>query len=173
MEEDNDNASIVELYSTLLEQFNTKMNSIIVSSIHGHKDICFNTNHREILYALKEHFNIINKGDYAEFKTNIFGKSLVISRQKIPLKPHIKDILYHYHNFYFRRLLLIESHNLKINENINKLMLLNCRRSNYFPNIYAFKTNIFICDIKNLIISFLKPTINSYYEYRIEYNEIN
>ena len=76
MEEDNANTSIIELYSTLLEQFNTKKNTIIISSIHRDEDICFNTSHREILYALQEHFNIINKGNYAQFKTNVFGKAL-------------------------------------------------------------------------------------------------
>ena len=168
-----DNTSIIELYSTLLEPFNTKINSIIISSIHRHEDICFNTSHREILYSLQEHFNIINKGNHAEFKSNAFGKALIISRKKVPLNPDIKDILYHYHNYYFRRLQLIESHNLKINENINKLMLLNYKRNYYFPNIYAFRMKTLLCDIKPLIISFLKPTINSYYQYRIEYNEIN
>ena len=173
MEEDNANASIIELYCTLLEQFNTKKNTITISSIHRDEDICFNTSHREILYALQEHFNIINKGNYAQFKTNVFGKALIISIKKIPLKPDIKDILYHYRNFYFKRLLLIETHNLKANANINKLILLTCKRYDYFPNIYAFRMNTLLCDIKSLIIEFLKPTINTFYQYRIEYNEIN
>ena len=89
---------------------------LMISSIHKHKDICFNCHAREVLYAINACFD--NKGEFREI---IYGKSL-----SIPVTYAIDGADYSkfelYFRYYFkRRIEYLDGYLLKYNYNIKHL----------------------------------------------------
>ena len=107
------NSAIVSTYLNSLKVFK---GNISVSSIHKDQDLCFNSLHREILYAISTCFNTIYKDEhgtfikYAHFKENNYGKAVVIPFSRIPLNPPFENILKHYKKYYLDRIGLLDTH---------------------------------------------------------------
>jgi len=107
------NSAIVSTYLNSLEVFK---GNISVTSIHRHQDLCFNSSHREILYAIELCFNTLNKdkeGSFiknAHFKENNLGKAVVISFSDVPSNSPFENILKHYKKYYLERIWLLDSH---------------------------------------------------------------
>ena len=87
------NSAILNTYLNSLEVFK---GNISVSSIHNDQDLCFNSSHREILYAIELCFNTRRKGqsgDFiknAHFKENNWGKAVIISFSDVQFNPPFK-----------------------------------------------------------------------------------
>lgn len=146
---------------------------IIIRSIHSDRDICFNSQCREILYALQSYFRKHNK--IANYSENIFGKCLYINVSDIPLNPDFKEIFELYKINFKNRIFDIKN-KYKNNTNFKKYIINNNLR--YY---YSFK-NVNLPDtIINYIHKYLKPTFETYINYRnkietfrsIEYSKSN
>ena len=76
---------------------------ITVDIIHNDEDLCVRCHHREVLYAVKDYFE--NKEVYFNYRENLLGKILVISRANYKDVSIVKDELYlHYKKHYVNRI---------------------------------------------------------------------
>ena len=85
----------------------TEVYALSISSIHGHRDICFNCEARELLYAIQNCFN-----GYASFKECIYGKALNIPIESIEKHEHFSKLKL-YFRYYFKH--FSKSHSIFFN----------------------------------------------------------
>ena len=169
------NDKIVNLCQEKLSIFN----NLLISSIHHEKDICFNSEAREILYEIRKCFEEELNADklYIEYKESILGKALVIKKNTISKDPEFKNIITHYHKFFFERLKIIEGHykeilhndyqNLIYEKNLllqNKLFTLN--KQNKYYCLYLLELPR---DIIKIILSYLIFDHKCYQKLRLKY----
>ena len=76
-----------------------------VASTHKDRNLCFNSGHREILYAIRECFPI---GDTA-FKSCAWGHALLIPMDSVPRIPLFAELITHYRAEFHKRLATVES----------------------------------------------------------------
>ena len=143
---------------------------IIIRSIHRDRDICFNSEFREILYALESYFIQRNKDktylEYPKYSENIIGKALSINIHSIPLDPDFTEIFKLFKTHFITRILLLEENFNK--RNIKYDLLLKYRRNN-LKSYYAFR-NLNIPDIlEKYIHEFLNPSFKTYLIHRNEF----
>ena len=84
------NEEIINIYQEKLEKNNI---CVLVRSIHLDDDICFNSDQREILYAIEDCF-----GEHvlSQYKESAWGKSLYINMRYVPLNPPFENIMQKY-----------------------------------------------------------------------------
>tara|TARA_X000000950_G_scaffold267885_1_gene344783 strand:- start:87 stop:638 length:552 start_codon:yes stop_codon:yes gene_type:complete len=93
----------LDLYKLILEKlFN---DSIRLTIIHNDKDLCFNSDHREILYAIKDCFPHPEELIYSEC---ILGKALYTRLENVPTIPPFNNLKKYYLFHYKQRLELID-----------------------------------------------------------------
>lgn len=94
----------------------TEVYALSISSIHGHRDICFNCEARELLYAIQNCFN-----GYASFKECIYGKALNIPIESIEKHEHFSKLKLYFRYYFKERIELLDSHFLKLSIDITSL----------------------------------------------------
>ena len=114
--------------------------SIQIRSIHDHRNICFNCEYREILYAIEScinqtiHLNTLSK--QTSFKENVFGKCVTIPT--VYVQTHIDrfsfESFYKYFKYHFRNRI----------EKIEKSYLRTVSKE-YIKDLIPIKENAF-CD---------------------------
>jgi len=97
------NESITGFYLEEVNKYTPKKDKVSVSSIHNHKDICFNSNFRETLYAIRDCFELNN----ASFSECAYGKAVCIPVTQIPRTPDFSNFNKYYKYYYEERLLLL------------------------------------------------------------------
>jgi len=75
-----------------------------VDSTHKGRNLCFNSGHREILYAVMGCFPI---GE-TTFKSSAFGHALLIPMDSVPSIPPFGDLITHYRAEFHKRLATME-----------------------------------------------------------------
>ena len=169
---ENTNYDILMTYIECLKPFNISNDKnklyLLVSSIHYDEDICFNSNHREILYALCDYFKKVLTSDYCNFKESVFGKALNICVKKIPENPNFHEILYFYKANYFKRLSLLRSYFNKNNIDYYNLMMY---KKFCISEYYPIKTIALPEEMIKNILSYVTPTMQNYYDVRNLYEK--
>lgn len=117
----------LEAYNRELNHYFNKycsnVNFLIVEAriVHDERDLCFNSDQREILYAIEDCF-----GEHAlsQYKESAWGKSLCINMRDVPLNPPFENIMQKYEKHFLDRLTLIDiSIEQKKQKHIGKLNL--------------------------------------------------
>ena len=172
-----------DLANTIFQKLNPHLPSfgntfgVIISIIHNNRDLCFNCFAREILYAIEECINVslfsIFQSKILVFQENLWGKALNVPISKI--KNHLDLISFekfdsYFFRFYKQRILLLESHYLKINKDIQHLILQKDEAFNHY-NI-VFQLSILPFDIKKIIRKYLVCNYESLYKLRKEFDAI-
>ena len=161
------NEDIINSYTKTIKK-NNFHDIVTIRSIHKNQDICFNSEQREILYAIQKCFNEINNYN-SFFKECLFGKALIISIEKIPKNPPFNNLKKNYKLKFLDRINNIENH-LKLhkinyedlNYKKNKLLL------SYSSIIYC---KILPYQILKKILLYLHYDFNLYKKLRNEYEE--
>ena len=96
---------------------NTEIYALSISSIHGHRDICFNCEARELLYAIQQCFN-----GRASFKECIYGKALNIPIESIEKHEHFSKLKLYFRHYFKKRIELLDSHFLKLSIEIKSII---------------------------------------------------
>lgn len=96
---------------------NTEIYALSISSIHGHRDICFNCEARELLYAIQQCFN-----GHASFKECIYGKALNIPIESIEKHEHFSKLKLYFRHYFKKRIELLDSHFLKLSIDIKSII---------------------------------------------------
>ena len=114
----------IDFYKEKLSNFD----NLIINSIHNDKDICFNSNTREILYAIQDSFIENNNKNHGKllvisFKECIYGKALVVKKDSIEKVPDFNNLLKYYKIHYFKRLKLLEDYFIKNSINFSDLII--------------------------------------------------
>lgn len=111
--------NIIDIFYKNVKENNVKLYGydvmkipIYVRLIHYERDMCFNCDHREILYAIRDCFD----SPHTVYKESYYGKALNIPIMNIPSIPPFKNILYYYHKHFLDRLSLID---IFINDKLN------------------------------------------------------
>mgnify|MGYP001410041287 CR=1 FL=1 len=119
MNPDDQNLPIQEKLRELLLPHvpNTEIYALSISSIHGHRDICFNCEARELLYAIQQCF----KGN-ASFKECIYGKALNIPIESIEKHEHFSRLKLYFRYYFKERIELLDSHFLKLSIDIKSII---------------------------------------------------
>lgn len=114
----NDN---IDIYKEKLSNFD----NLIISYIHNNRDICFNSDAREILYAIQDSFIENNHKNLLviSFKECIYGKALVVRKDTIQKVPDFNNLIKYYKTHYFNRLNLLEESFRKKSINFNDLII--------------------------------------------------
>tara|TARA_A100001015_G_scaffold284708_1_gene351482 strand:- start:5133 stop:5696 length:564 start_codon:yes stop_codon:yes gene_type:complete len=150
---------------------------VTIRIIHNDRHLCFNCFAREILYAIEECINIslfpIFQTKILVFQENLWGKALNVPISKI--KNHLDLISFekfdsYFFRFYKQRILLLESHYLKINKDIQHLIIQKDEAFNHY-NI-VFQLSILTFDIKKIIRKYLVCNYESLYKLRKEFDAI-
>jgi len=168
-------------YSTFSNKY------IIVSSIHGKTDLCFNSEKREILYAIQNCFKI----GLARYSETTYGKALIVPFKHVPKKPPFENIMFYFHKHFLIRLELIDnfliqkkpiidnsvkSHLLLIPERIPKLI---AEKKELFKTTFAYnalyirKNSNIPNEILGMIFEFLyEPDIVKCMRLRMKYENL-
>ena len=121
-------------YSTFSNKY------IIVSSIHGKQDLCFNAGEREILYAIQECF----KKELTRFSESCYGKALIIPFKYVTINPPFENIMQYFIKHFLIRLELIDNFLIKkkpiIDNSVNSHLLLIPER---IPKLIAEKKELY------------------------------
>ncbi len=113
MTDNKDIMSQISLYKSALKQFESY---IFIHSIHRDTDLCINSEHREILYAIEKCFNMFQKDDdgnpvkIAFYQEKMLGKNVQVSFKDLPAMPPFADIMKYYKKYYLQRLTLLNLH---------------------------------------------------------------
>ena len=75
-----------------------------VASTHKGRNLCFNSGHREILYAIRECFPI---GD-TTFNSCAWGHALLLPMDSVPSIPPFSDLITYYRAEFHKRLTTVE-----------------------------------------------------------------
>jgi hypothetical protein len=98
---------IVDIYRKKL--FNLGIDNVIVRIIHADNDICFNSDAREILYAIKDSIKYNNPKAFIYFKETVFGKAVIVLVKSLKNKNIFDDLIFLFIKCYLRRLSLVEN----------------------------------------------------------------
>ena len=150
---------------------------VTISIIHNKKFLCFNCFAREILYAIEECINVslfsIFQSKILIFQESLWSKALNVPISKIKNYLHLisfEKFYSYFFRFYKHRILLLESHYLKINKNIQHLIIQKDEAFNHY-NI-VFQLSILPFDIKKIIRKYLVCNYESLYKLRKEFDAI-
>ena len=122
-----------DMYSSFKNKY------VIVSTTHNDTMLSFNSNHREILYAIQSCFRD-TKSDFTE---NNQGKVLLVRLNIVPKIPPFKNIMCHFFKHYLDRLQLLDDYLQKSKESIESsvkshLLLIPLR----IPNLIKQKNSL-------------------------------
>ena len=95
----------------------TKIYALCISSIHGNKDICFNCDARELLYAIQKCFK-----DVASYRECIYGKCVNIPVHSIEKHTDFSRLELYFRYYFKIRIDLLESHFLKLSIDIKSII---------------------------------------------------
>jgi hypothetical protein len=144
------------------------IDNVVVRVIHKNKDICFNSNMREILYAIEESIKYNNRKPFLYYKETIFGKAIVVNAESISTKSVFNDLIFLFIKYYLHRLEMIEKY-----YDSNYI---------YFNDLYYKKTqltmiynNLIELELPNsvniIILSYLNFNYSNYIKLRDEYEK--
>ena len=144
------------------------IDNVVVRVIHESRNICFNSQTREILYAIEESIRQNNKNPFIYFKETIFGKAIVVLAENLNTKNVFNDLVFLFIKYYLNRLQLIE----KYYDN-NYI---------YFNDLYYKKTQLVMIyndlielklpdSITNTILSYLNFNYSNFMKLRDEYEK--
>ena len=150
---------------------------VTISVIHNNRDLCFNCFAREILYTIEECINVSLFSTFQSkilvYQERLWGKALIVPISKI--KKYVNIISFekfysYFFRFYKQRILLLESHYLKVNKDIHCLILQKDEAFN--PYIIVFQIIDLPFDIKKLIRKYLVSNYKSLYRLRKDFDAI-
>lgn len=159
------NDTITSVYTQALRWHAPYM---LVRSIHDDRDICFNTDKRELVYAVYQCFK--EQGIHTCYiKENILGLYACIPASDIPLTPPFKRFTYYFKKKFNHRLDLLEE-----NFTTNKIFYshLNKLREHIDNNPTIVKYLPFSEEILGIIGSYLQINCKNYYNLRDKYQEL-
>ena len=161
------NERLIKIYTDILSNiFPNNMhnfplkNMVLCRVIHRDEDFCFNSEHREILYSIRDCFSSANIW-HPVFRENLYGKCLTIPIDKMCMKPPFENILYYYQKHFLHRLEVIDIHftNRYNKQSFNDTFLrLKTEKKALYITRFAYNT-IYIplpLDILNYIFGYLK-----------------
>ena len=121
--------------------------NVRVRLIHKNQDICFNSDNREILYAIQDCL----PNDSSVYSECIFGKALCISIKSAPQMPEFSKILKRYKHHYLARLELLDKvfNTIKNIEQRHKKLILS--KNNIYTNNFAY--NAFYIGLPKYILN--------------------
>tara|TARA_Y100000992_G_scaffold298104_1_gene262730 strand:+ start:883 stop:1449 length:567 start_codon:yes stop_codon:yes gene_type:complete len=156
---DNNNSKIINIYNESLRIFDS---NLIVRSIHRDKDINFNSDHREILYAIQDCFTESNNYKINScYRECLYGKALQISREIIPKIPPFKNIIKYYIKHFKNRINLIDSSYIIKGIKYDDLEEY---KSYVYSNVF-YKNKYYIIIKSNLLPNEILKNILSYLKY--------
>ena len=95
----------------------TMVYALSISSIHGDRDICFNCDARELLYAIQKCFN-----GYASYRENVYGKIVEVPVCYIERNMDFSKLKLYFRYYFKKRIELLESHFLKLSIDIKSII---------------------------------------------------
>lgn len=155
------NQRTVNEYNKALSKY-WEETTVITRIIHRQEDLCFNSNAREILYAIRDCFSCYNTYCLPEFRENAYGKCLTLPIEKAYIRPPFENILYYYQQHYFKRLQVIDMYFSRLSTPQHfkdKLVKLITEKKTLFSTRFPYNTfyiNGLPLDILNYIFDYLK-----------------
>ena len=173
MKTEEEKVNLVLLYKKYINIFNPYVE---VRSIHRDNDLCFNSDQREILYAIETCFNSLNTNEdgtlikISYFKESMLGKCVQLSFENVPEINPFKNIMKHYKKYYLQRLTLLNNYyESKVTEEMKQLNKKkienkdkNKKEFNHLNNNYS--TIIYL----PLPIDIIKTIYSCYLEYKLD-----
>ena len=102
------NGDVIDFYQNILDELS--IDNVKIRSIHDNKNICFNSNVREILHAIKKSIKNSNDEPCLYFKETIFGKAIVVSIKTLSSKNDLNNLIIYFIKYYYDRLKIIENY---------------------------------------------------------------
>lgn len=159
----------VSYYTNELTPFINSIDAAICVRItHSNTKICFNSIHREILYAIDACFK--ERGyKNSIFHENIFGKALLFPIQSLSTNVPFDNFMKYYKNYFMKRLTLIEQYFESMNHNYEDCL----KEKKELLNTYAvvFGIHCLPPEICRIIQSYLLADIQQFVRVRMLYEE--